>query len=115
VAVARVHDEVGRDPSPRVLVDRLWPRGLSRADAPFEAWTREVAPGSDLRKWYGHAPDRFEEFERRHRHEPTTSPSGEALDTLQARAGAKPPVLLTATKDLAHSQARILGEAMAGG
>lgn len=114
VAVARVFDEVGKDPSPRVLVDRLWPRGLSRADAPFETWAKEVAPSSDLRKWYGHAPDRFEEFERRYRHELTMSPSREALDTLQARAGAKRLVLLTATKDLAHSHARILGEAVAG-
>ena len=115
VTVARVYDEAGKDPSPRVLVDRLWPRGLLRDDAPFETWAREVAPSAALRKWYGHAPDRQAEFERRYRQELAEPPGRDALTALQERASSHKTVLLTATKDLERSHAMILRQVLTEG
>lgn len=106
--MARVYDEKGADPAPRVLVDRLWPRGLSRADAPFATWAKDVAPSPALRTWYGHQEPLFAEFARRYRAELTEPPAREALAALQEQARRRPLVLLTATRDLAHSGAAVL-------
>ena len=65
IEIARVYDEVGQDPSRRILVDRLWPRGLAKSKAPFAVWAKDVAPSTELRKWYDHAEERFDEFARR--------------------------------------------------
>lgn len=115
VGVARVHDEIGKDPAVRVLVDRLWPRGLSRSEAPFATWAKEVAPSPELRKWYGHVPERFAEFARRYRDELATAPARAALDELRQEAISVDTILLTATKDLEHSGATVLREVLAGG
>jgi uncharacterized protein YeaO (DUF488 family) len=66
VRVRRIYDPVTADDGRRVLVDRLWPRGVSKADAHLDEWCKEVAPSDDLRKWYGHDPGRFEEFRTRY-------------------------------------------------
>jgi uncharacterized protein YeaO (DUF488 family)/DNA-binding MarR family transcriptional regulator len=113
VAIARVYD----DPSPgvtRVLVDRLWPRGISKGDAPFDRWAKDVAPSAALRKWYGHAPERFTEFARRYRDELRRSPAQEALARLRTEAGATGVVLVTATRDLDRSGAAVLREVLVG-
>ncbi len=114
VGIARVYDEIGMDSAHRVLVDRLWPRGLSRSEAPFATWAKDIAPSSKLRTWYGHVPDRFEEFARRYRDELTVSPAREALETLRQHAMTGGVVLLTATKDLEHSGAVVV-QAVLGG
>jgi len=114
VAIARVYDEIGMDSAHRVLVDRLWPRGLSRSEAPFATWVKDIAPSSKLRTWYGHVPDRFEEFARRYRDELTVSPALGALEELRKHAGTDDVVLLTVTKDLEHSGAAVL-QAVLGG
>ncbi|HVB52738.1 MAG TPA: DUF488 family protein [Candidatus Acidoferrales bacterium] len=114
VGIARVVDEIGKDPDSRVLVDRLWPRGLAKAEAPFATWAKGVAPSSDLRKWYGHVPERFEEFSQRYRTELATSPGCDAIDALRQRAGASDLVLLTATKDLERSGAAVLQTILGG-
>jgi uncharacterized protein YeaO (DUF488 family)/DNA-binding MarR family transcriptional regulator len=114
VRIARVDDAVGQDPSKAVLVDRVWLRGLSRFEAPFATWAKDVAPTPTLRKWYGHEPDRFAEFGCRYRHELTTPPAREALDELRQRAVKADIVLVTATKDLEHSHAVVLQEVLAG-
>ena len=67
VEVARVYEAPEPGPAVRVLVDRLWPRGISRSEASFDKWMKSVAPSSDLRKWYGHRADRFAEFSDRYR------------------------------------------------
>lgn len=113
VDLARVYDE----PEPgswRVLVDRLWPRGLAKADAPFEEWMKVVAPSTDLRKWYGHRPERFAEFDQRYRTELGRGPAAAALARLQASARSRPVVLVTATKDLEHSGAAVLKDVLCG-
>jgi uncharacterized protein YeaO (DUF488 family)/DNA-binding MarR family transcriptional regulator len=115
LSIARVYDEIGQDPRRGVLVDRLWPRGLARSDAPFETWAKELAPSPQLRKWYGHVEERFTEFARCYRDELATSPGREALEDLQARVVRSKTVLLTATKNLEYSHAAVLKDVLRGG
>jgi uncharacterized protein YeaO (DUF488 family) len=114
IEIARVYDEVGHDPTHRILVDRLWPRGLAKADAPFATWAKEVAPSTELRRWYGHAEERAEEFVRRYRRELTVSPQREALADLRAQVAGHDAVLLTATKELSLSHATVLRQVLLG-
>jgi uncharacterized protein YeaO (DUF488 family)/DNA-binding MarR family transcriptional regulator len=114
VRIARVYDEIGTETAHRVLVDRLWPRGLSRSEAQVATWAREIAPSSKLRTWYGHVPDRFQEFSRRYRDELMVSPAREAMETLRQHAMTGDVVLLTATKDLEHSGAAVLQSILGG-
>jgi uncharacterized protein YeaO (DUF488 family) len=113
IEIARVHDHVGEAPSGRFLVDRLWPRGLAKAGAPFEYWAKEVSPSGALRKWYGHADTRFDGFGDRYRDE-LASPAGQAaLTDLRGRIAGRDVTLLTATKVLASSQLTDLAEVLA--
>jgi uncharacterized protein YeaO (DUF488 family)/DNA-binding MarR family transcriptional regulator len=113
VGVARVYDS-GDSKGTRVLVDRLWPRGMAKTGAPFEQWLKDVAPSAPLRKWYGHQPERFDEFSRRYREELEHEPASFALDGLRAMAQSSPLVLMTATKDVDHSGAAVLKDVLAG-
>jgi uncharacterized protein YeaO (DUF488 family) len=112
IEVARVYDEVGHDPAHRILVDRLWPRGLAKADAPFATWAKEVAPSTELRTWYGHDEERLEEFAQRYRRELTVSPHREALAELRAQVRGVDAVLLTATRELALAHATVLRDVL---
>lgn len=110
VRVLRVYDEVRPGRALRVLVDRVWPRGVRKDDLALDAWAKDVAPSTGLREWYAHDPDRFAEFRRRYRAE-LDAPSGRsALRELRALAGGRPLTLLTATKDVEHSHATVLAE-----
>jgi uncharacterized protein YeaO (DUF488 family) len=109
VEVRRVYDPPTPHDGCRVLVDRLWPRGLARAKAALDDWCRDVAPSETLRRWYDHDPDRFHEFRDRYRSELDEPDHAEALAQLQARSGPR-LVLLTATRDLTISHARVLAE-----
>jgi uncharacterized protein YeaO (DUF488 family) len=115
IDLARVYDERGQDPAGRFLVDRLWPRGLAKATAPFEYWAKDVAPSTELRTWYGHDPARHEEFAQRYRAELALPAGRDALDDLRTRIAGRDVVLLTATKDLALSHLPVLAEVLAGG
>ena len=106
----RVYDTASADDGTRVLVDRVWPRGLSKADAHLDEWIKDVAPSTALRKWYGHRADRFDEFRRRYRAELGDAAHAEALAQLRALARRGPVTLLTATKDVEHSQAAVLAD-----
>jgi uncharacterized protein YeaO (DUF488 family) len=111
--VHRVYDEdQGR--GYRVLVDRLWPRGVSKENAALDEWAKDAAPSDGLRRWYGHDPDKFAEFARRYRAELNTSPGKEAVARLRATAKKKSVVLLTATRDVEHSGAAVLVTALVG-
>lgn len=92
----------------RVLVDRLWPRGVAKAELPLDEWAKDVAPSTDLRRWYGHQPDKFTEFARRYRRELATPVAADALARLEATARRRKLVLLTATRDIEHSGAAVL-------
>jgi uncharacterized protein YeaO (DUF488 family) len=110
VRVRRVYEDATEEDGTRVLVDRVWPRGLSRDKARLDEWAKDVAPSTDLRRWYGHDPDRFAEFEKRYRAELRTGEAGDALGRLRELAGAGRLTLLTATKDADLSQAAVLAK-----
>ena len=113
VDIARVYDPSGGEHVRGVLVDRLWPRGVSRVDAPFETWLKDVAPSTELRRWYGHVPERFDEFAARYRGELSQAPARDALERLRQMVGEGPLVLFTATKDLRRSGASVLRDVLA--
>jgi uncharacterized protein YeaO (DUF488 family) len=108
IRVGRIYDAPSPRDGSRVLVDRLWPRGVRKADAHIDAWARDVAPSEELRKWYGHDPAKFTGFRRRYAAELSQGPARAALDELRAMLAAGPVTLLTATRDVAHSQAAVL-------
>lgn len=106
--MARVYDPVGPHDGTRVLVDRLWPRGLSKDAAALDEWCREVAPSTELRTWYQHDPERFAEFVRRYTAELDDPERAAAVDRLVERSHNGPLTLLTATKQLDISNAAVL-------
>ena len=109
VSVVRVYEDPGRAGGEyRVLVDRLWPRGLAKAAVDMDEWAKDVAPSSELRRWYGHRPDRFEEFARRYRAELEAAPATDEVTRLAGEARKQRLVLLTATRDVPHSGATVL-------
>jgi len=113
IELARVYDHVGEGPAGRFLVDRLWPRGLAKAAAPFEYWAKDVSPSNALRTWYGHEEGRFVEFADRYRSELALPAGQAALDDLRRRIAGRPAVLLTATRDLTASHLGVLSEELA--
>jgi uncharacterized protein YeaO (DUF488 family) len=108
VHVRRVYDEPRADDGTRVLVDRLWPRGMSKARARLDEWCRTVAPSPELRTWYHHEPERFDEFTRRYLDELATPERTAALVHLHDLANHGSLTLLTATKSVALSEAAVL-------
>lgn len=104
----RVYDPPEDDDGTRVLVDRVWPRGLSKAAAHLDEWCRDVAPSTELRTWYGHDPERFEEFARRYLVELQEHERMAALTELRGLARRAPLTLLTATKEIEISHAAVL-------
>lgn len=110
VRVGRVYDPPEQAKGTRVLVDRLWPRGLSKASAALDRWCREVAPSDELRRWYAHDPARFKEFRRRYRAELKEPARAEAMRDLKTLARKGDLILLTATKQSDISQAAVLAE-----
>ena len=106
--IKRVYEKPARVDGRRVLVDRVWPRGLSKADAAIDEWRKEVAPSTALRKWFGHDPDRWKEFKRRYFAE--LKKQGEALDELSRLSRGKTVTLVFGAKDTEHNQAVALKE-----
>ena len=100
------------DPSDgrRVLVDRLWPRGLSKSAAALDEWLKAVAPSDALRRWYGHEPEKFPEFRERYQQELRSPDRSAALDHLRQLARGGTVTLLTATRDIEHSEAAVLAD-----
>jgi uncharacterized protein YeaO (DUF488 family) len=110
VQVRRVYEEPEPGDGRRVLVDRVWPRGLSKDRAHLDEWCKQVAPSTDLRTWYGHDPERYPEFTRRYRTELAEPERAMALADLRELAATGPLTLLTATKRSDISQAAVLAE-----
>ena len=108
VTVRRVYEKPQPEDGARVLVDRLWPRGLSKADAALDEWCKSLAPSEELRKWYSHDPDRFEEFGRRYQLELQDPRRAEALAHLRGLAKDRQLTLLTATRQPEISEAAVL-------
>jgi uncharacterized protein YeaO (DUF488 family) len=112
VRIKRAYAPPAPEDGYRVLVDRLWPRGLSRDAVRLDAWERELAPSDELRRWYGHRPERFPEFRRRFTRELTTKAG--VLDELTERARDGPLTLVFAARDADHSNARVLADLLEG-
>ena len=115
IRVRRVYDAPAPEDGARVLVDRIWPRGLAKDAARLDEWVRDVAPSIALRAWYGHDPAKFGEFRRRYAAELVQPQQQAALARLRALAAAGPLTLLTATREIAHSQAAVLGQFLRDG
>ena len=107
IRVARVYDDVAADEGQRVLVDRVWPRGIRKEDPRVGTWCKDVAPSTELRQWYHHEPERFDEFASRYQAELRDSAALSELRTLSRRG---PVTLVTATRDLDISQAAVLAK-----
>jgi uncharacterized protein YeaO (DUF488 family) len=110
IDVRRVYDDPkGTRDEFRVLVDRLWPRGMSKQSLRIDKWAKDAAPSTELRQWYGHEPRRFQEFSKRYlaelRRRTVADQTGEML---RASSGHSALVLLTATKDVERSGAMVL-------
>jgi uncharacterized protein YeaO (DUF488 family) len=109
VLLKRAYDEPASTDGFRVLVDRLWPRGKKKADLRLDAWVKEIAPSTELRKWFGHDPKRWPEFCKRYKAElksPTLKKT--IADTLQAAGKHSTITLIYAAKDTEHNEAVVL-------
>jgi uncharacterized protein YeaO (DUF488 family) len=109
IRVARVYDEIDPEGGQRVLVDRIWPRGVHKDDPRVGIWHKDVAPSKELREWYHHQPDLFDEFASRYRAELRGSPALEELRKLTKR---EVITLVTATRELDISQAAVLAKVL---
>jgi uncharacterized protein YeaO (DUF488 family) len=110
IRVQRVYETPSPADGVRVLVDRVWPRGVKKADAKLDDWARDLAPSTELREWYGHDPAKFSEFRRRYLAELDAPGPREKLSEVEALASKHPVTLLTATRDVDISQATVLAE-----
>ncbi|HEY5362414.1 MAG TPA: DUF488 family protein [Streptosporangiaceae bacterium] len=110
VRVRRVYEEPERADGTRVLVDRIWPRGLTKARAALDEWCQDVAPSGELRKWYSHDPARFGDFGRRYQAELKDPRRAEALSHLRELAKDRQLTLLTATRQPEISEAAVLAQ-----
>jgi uncharacterized protein YeaO (DUF488 family) len=108
VRIKRVYEQPEAGDGYRVLVDRLWPRGLSRERANLDEWAKELAPSDELRKWFGHDPDRFAEFRTRYRAE--LRDRGDEIERLLSLAHSGPLTILYAARDHEHNNAVVLAE-----
>lgn len=115
IRIRRVYDQPQAADGARVLVDRIWPRGLRKDAAALDDWAKEVAPSAELRTWYRHDPAKFDEFRRRYLGELLGAPASAALGRLRSLAAAGPLTLLTATRDVEHSQAAVLARLLRQG
>jgi uncharacterized protein YeaO (DUF488 family) len=111
VRVKRIYDPPEADDGYRVLIDRVWPRGVSREAAQLDEWSRELAPSNELRKWFGHDPRRFEGFRARYREE--LAGHADKLDALRARGADTAVTILYAARDREHNNAVVLAELLA--
>jgi uncharacterized protein YeaO (DUF488 family) len=110
VRLRRIYEAPDPSDGRRVLVDRLWPRGLAKSAAAVDEWLKAVAPSDALRRWYGHQPEKFAAFRQRYQQELRSAEQSAALDHLRQLARGGTVTLLTATRDIEHSQAAVLAE-----
>lgn len=106
IVTKRIYDTTSEDDGQRILIDRIWPRGLSKEDAHLDDWIKEVAPTNELRKWFGHDPIKFPEFEKRYRNE--LKGKSDLLLQIRERASKGKVTLLYGAKDTEHNQAIVL-------
>jgi uncharacterized protein YeaO (DUF488 family) len=111
--VKRVYEDPETSDGERILVDRIWPRGISKDKARLSNWRKDLAPSNDLREWFGHEPDRWEEFKERYRAELEEAGKMGDLGDIAERAREENVTFLFGAKDTKHNNARAL-EAFVG-
>jgi len=111
VKIKRIYEPAAPEDGQRILVDRLWPRGVAKAEAHIDLWLKDVAPSADLRRWFGHKPERWAEFQKRYLAELKDNP---AFEDLRRLARGKPTTLLYGAKDETCNQARVLADRLKG-
>ena len=114
VAIKRAYDPRARGDGVRILVDRLWPRGLRKDAADFDQWRKDLSPSTELRQFYGHRPERFAEFTKRYRTELREKGAAAAVSEVMDLNRRRPVTLLTASRDLSHSEAAVLAKHVQG-
>jgi uncharacterized protein YeaO (DUF488 family) len=112
VRLKRAYEPPAADDGPRILVDRLWPRGVSKSAAKLDDWIKEIAPSAELRTWFGHDPGRWGEFRRRYRAELKQNAS--LLRELRRKAREGPITLVYSAKDEVHNDAVVLKNVILG-
>jgi uncharacterized protein YeaO (DUF488 family) len=112
IGIKRVYEDASRDDGVRIFVDRLWPRGLSKASLQYDSWPRQLTPSNDLRKWYRHDPKRAAEFRRRYLDE--LAAHRDELAALRDEISGRTATLLTATHSLELSHAAVLRDVLLG-
>jgi uncharacterized protein YeaO (DUF488 family) len=112
VRLKRAYEPPDRKDGCRILVDRLWPRGVSKSDAGIDEWLKDLAPSTALRKWFGHDPDRWDAFRRRYAKEIHGHP--EQLAHLRERARQGPLTLVYSARDEVHNDAVVLRDVLLG-
>ncbi len=110
VKIKRIYDPASPDDGKRILIDRLWPRGIKKEEAKIDEWLRDIAPSTELRKWFSHDPEKWQEFKKRYKRELTDK--GELLRKLKAEAKKGTITLLFAAKDTKHMNAAVLKEVL---
>jgi uncharacterized protein YeaO (DUF488 family) len=113
VRTKRVYDAAERGDGHRVLIDHVWPRGVSRKRANLDEWARELAPSDELRKWFDHVPERFDRFRSRYRNE--LKDQHERVEELRRRARKGPVTIIYAARDREHNNAVVLAELLREG
>ncbi len=108
----RAYEPAEPEDGVRILVDRLWPRGVSKAKAHFDDWMKDIAPSTELRQWFGHDPVRWTEFQRRYHAE--LEQHGEQLDRLRALARKGVVTLVYGARDQEHNDAVVLRDVLLG-
>ncbi|HEY1299205.1 MAG TPA: DUF488 domain-containing protein [Stellaceae bacterium] len=111
IGLKRAYEAPDAEDGMRILVDRLWPRGVKKADAAIDRWMKELAPSSELRRWFGHQPERWSEFRRRYRAELERHP--DLVAELRGLARRQRVTLVFGAKDEAHNDAVVLKEFLA--
>lgn len=112
LVLKRVYDKPSREDGLRVLVDRLWPRGLTKARARVDMWLKDVAPSTELRKWFAHDPDKWKEFQSRYRKE--LRQKKELLELLKQKSKTQTVTLLYGARDQEHNEAVVLKKVLGG-
>jgi uncharacterized protein YeaO (DUF488 family) len=104
--IKRAYEEPAKDDGARILVDRLWPRGLTKAKARIDLWLKDIAPSTELRKWFAHDPAKWTEFQARYKEE--LKQHNEQLALLRQKSAKGPVTLIYAARDQEHNEAAVL-------
>ncbi len=113
IRIKRIYDEQAEDDGYRILVDRIWPRGVSKEEANLDEWNKDIAPSTELRKWFDHKEERFEEFKLKYRNE--LKEKEEQLNELRKIANSEPISLLYAAKSPILNNAIVLKDVLEKG